>query len=51
MSERSLFVRLEEEEEKEERSEEGSKEKNKRKGRWSYREGTPVINGVPRVLS
>jgi len=57
MSEQSLFVRVdddgdgeEEESEGEGKGEEGGKSK-KRRGRWSYREGTPVINGVPRVLS
>ena len=45
MSERSLFVRVPSDEDGEAGAEE------KKRGRWLYREGTPVINGVPRILS
>jgi len=29
----------------------GEQKSEKKRGEWSYREGIPVINGVPRVLS
>ena len=55
MSERSLFVRVNDDGEKDKEEgggggEQGSEGKQKQ-GRWSYLEGVPVINGVPRVLS
>ena len=54
MSERSLFVRVPDDGGdgdgggKEGEEEEGDR---KKRGRWLDREGTPVINGVPRILS
>lgn len=52
MSERSRFVRVNEDGDNNEIGGGGGGEEGKpKRGRWSYREGMPVINGVPRVLS
>lgn len=49
MSERSLFVRVPFDADY---GNDGNEEQSeKKRGKWLYREGTPVINGVPRVLS
>lgn len=45
MSERSRFVRVAVDGDDDNSGSDG------KKGRWSYREGVPVINGVPRVFT
>lgn len=51
MSERSLFVRVPLDDEGGGGGEGGGGAEESKRGRWMYREGTPVINGVPRILS